>query len=433
MDLSLAAYNLALGLAGPAWPGLALGARLAGRWAQVGPRCGLYRDLAREDGPGVWLQAVSVGEVAVASAVAEELLDARPGLRLTVTSSTEKGLETARRVLGQKAAVAPFPLDLPWAVMAAASRIKPTVYASLETEIWPNLLGWLHRQGVQMLLLNGRLSPRSFPRYRKVRWLVEPALRRFAALSMIGPDDAARVIALGADPARVRVDGNAKYAGLLQRAKPEMLDRPAQLLALMGAPLLVAGSVRSGEEGPVLGALAKARERHPSAVLAVAPRHVENSGKWLAACGERGLKAERWSALGMDRPRQKDTAVVVVDVMGELMGIYGLARCAFLGASLVPLGGQNPMEPAAWGAPCCFGPSMEDFDDARQALVKAGAAREVAGEQDLAACWDWALTRSEEARAAGAAGRQVVAGWSGAAKTAAALILERLERREGRA
>ncbi|MFH1034281.1 MAG: glycosyltransferase N-terminal domain-containing protein [Pseudomonadota bacterium] len=429
MDPGLVMYNLALGLAGGLLPVARLGLGLAGRWDAIGPRLGLYRDLAPAGaGPRVWLQAVSVGEMSVAAAVARELWRLAPRVELTVSASTVKGLERASQVLGTQAAVAPFPLEAPWAVAAAWQRARPQVYASLETEIWPNQLAYFAHRGTALLLLNGRLSPRSFPRYQKVRPLVAGALRRFSVLSMIGPDDAMRAVALGAPPARVRVDGNAKYAGLLERANPRALAGLEEVLNLAGRPLVVAGSVRSGEEEPVLGAFQALLAAHPRAVLAVAPRHVERASRWLQACVRRGLLAQRFSGLSALGPRQEATQVVVVDVMGRLMGLYGLARTAFLGASLVRLGGQNPMEPAAWGVPCLYGPSMEDFADAVAALETAGAGQRVADGEALARAWRRHLDQPDLARQGGQAGRQAVAAWSGAAVTAAGLIVEQLDR-----
>jgi len=423
-------YNLAAGAASAFLPPVWLASRLAGRWGELWPRVGLYRHLApARPGPRVWLQAVSVGEVSVAAAIAEELFAAAPRLNLTVTASTAKGLEKARQVFAHRAAVAAFPLDLPWAVMAAAAKIRPQVYASLETELWPNLLARLQSRGSSLLLLNGRLSPRSFPRYEKLRWLVRPALRRFHRLSMIGEADAQRALALGADPARVRIDGNAKYAGLARRARPQAAQALAPRLALGQAPVLAAGSVRGGEEEPVLFAFASLLKEHPQAVLIAAPRHVEKAPRWLEACGARGLKAQLWSGLSNDNPRRPDCRVVVLDAMGVLMPLYGLTRAAFLGASLVPLGGQNPMEPAAWGLPVCYGESMEDFADAAQALEEAGAAVRLAGVEDLAAFWAWVLARPAEAAQRGEAARRVVERWSGSAGAAAQLILRELETR----
>ncbi|MFH1058169.1 MAG: hypothetical protein V1797_05740, partial [Pseudomonadota bacterium] len=241
-------------------------------------------------------------------------------------------------------------------------------------------------------------------------------------------EDAQRAILLGADRQRVRVDGNAKYAGLIDKARPALTAAPAARLALNEAPLLVAGSVRTGEEAPLLEAFGQVLASHPEAVLAVAPRHVERAPRWLAEAGRRGLNPAAWTSLSPEKPRPAACRVVVVDVMGQLMGCYGLGRAAFLGASLVPLGGQNPMEPAAWGLPVAYGPSMEDFADAAAALEAAGAARRVADAGQLAGFWLKSLERPEAAQTAGRAGRAVVAGWSGAARIAAELIVRELER-----
>ena len=282
MDLALVSYNLLAAGAAACLPPVWLGSRLSGRWGELWPRLGLYGDLAPAGpGPRVWLQAVSVGETAVARALAEELLARCPRVELTVTASTATGLARVRRDLAGLARAAPFPLDLPWPVLAAARKIRPQVYASLETEIWPNLLACLQRRGASLLLLNGRISPRSFPRYMKLRPLIAPSLARFDRLSMISPDDARRAEAiLGGPSPRVQVGGNAKYAGLVQRARPELLEEPAARLALGDSPLLTAGSVRSGEEEAVLGAFQRVLRRRPDAELAVAPRNRPTGAAW---------------------------------------------------------------------------------------------------------------------------------------------------------
>ena len=252
-------------------------------------------------------------------------------------------------------------------------------------------------------------------------------MRRFDKLSMITRLDAERALALGADRAGLRVDGNAKYAGLIQRADPEAAEGLRARLNLGQAPLLVAGSVRSGEEEPVLGAFAQLLQSHPQAVLAAVPRHVEKSPRWLQTCARLGIAADLWSGLSDETPRKPDTQVIVVDAMGVLMPLYGLSRVAFLGASLVPLGGQNPMEPAAWGLPVCYGKSMEDFIDAAQALEAAGAAKQVNHAGELTAFWSHCLASPGQADQMGQAAREVVRRWSDAARTAAGLILRELK------
>lgn len=432
MEPALALYNLAAAGAAAALPAVKLASVLSGRWGELWPRVGLYRFLApARPGPRVWLQAVSVGELAVARSIAAALLELEPRAQITVTTSTAKGMEQGPEIIGSLGRVAPFPLDLPWAVLAAARKIRPQVYASLETELWPGLTARLTAAGARCLLLNGRLSPRAFPRYRRVRPLIRPTLRRLSALSMIGDEDAKRVVALGADPARVFVEGNAKYAGLIERTGGGPDRETAARLDLGPAPLVVAGSVRSGEEEAVLGAFRQTIAIIPDAVLLVAPRHVERAPRWLARGRAQGLVPQLYSDLSSDSPRRPDCNLVVMDVMGRLMGSYPLARTALVGASLVPLGGQNPMEPAAWGVPVCFGPDMADFADAAGALLASGAATKVEGAGDLAAAWARDLARPEAARERGAAGREVVARWSGAARAAARRLAAALAQRGG--
>ena len=383
MDAGLLLYNgLVLG-ASAALPFVWLAGRITGRYAELWPRLGRYSDLPPAGPePRVWLQAVSVGEVGVARAIADELFKKVPQASLTITTSTEKGLEEAKKVFAVDAVVAPFPLDAPWAVAAAVQKIKPQVYASLETELWPNVFARAEKAGAEVMLLNGRISPRSHPGYLRARPLLASTVRRIRVCSMISPADAKRIKELGADPKRVRIDGNAKYAGLSGKVNDRLLDFPAGKLALARAPMIVAGSVRTGEEAPVLAAFSRVLHRHPRAVLAAVPRHVEKAPRWMETCRQLGLKAQLWSDL-QPWPRKPDTNVVVVDAMGVLFALYGLASAAFVGASLVKLGGQNPMEPAAWGVPVFYGESMEDFRDASQALSSAGAAAVVSDSEEL--------------------------------------------------
>lgn len=420
-------YNLAALSGATLLPPVWLASRLSGRFRDFWPRIGMYSQIApARPGPRVWLQAVSVGEVAVARALADELFKEIPNLNLTITTSTPKGLEKANQVLGDQAVIAPFPLDMPWSVAAACRKIRPHVYASLETEIWPNLLTWLKKSGATSLMLNGRLSPRSLPGYQKAKPFISYSLKHFKRLSMITEKDAERIISLGADPQAVTVEGNAKYAGLLDKVDPDRLKDLKKVFNLSNAPLLVAGSVRTGEETPVLGAFKEVCAKHPKAVLAIAPRHLENSAKWNAAAKKLGFSVELWSGLCPESPRRPETRVIVVDAMGLLFSLYGLAKAAFVGASLVKLGGQNPMEPAAWGVPVCYGPDMDDFTDAARALEEEGASQMVENSKQLAQTWDnWLQQRQSQP---GQAGARVVARWSGAAVKAAQIIHNELKR-----
>lgn len=406
--------------------------RLPGRWARVlgdlGRQAGFYRRLGPPpDGERVWLQAVSVGEVAVATAIARRLLDLRPGVHLTISSSTSAGLAAARRLLGDQAQIIPYPLDLGLFTRRAAAAVAPHLYAAVETELWPDLLHRLGRRECALMLLNGRLSERSFRRYQRTRPLWASCLGTFDRLCMISHEDADRAIELGAPAERVVVGRNAKYDGMLERAEAGAPRDMADRLALGGRPLLVAGSARGAEMTALIEGLRRVLAARPEAVAALAPRHPENRATWARALEEKGLAWRAFSRLSPASPRPEDVRVVLVDTTGDLFDLYGLASLAFIGGSLVPLGGQNPMEPAAWGVPVIFGPHMEDFSDAAQALVDAGGAVIVDDIDSLArACLAW-LDDPAAARAQGEAARRALAAWPFAADQAARLIVEQLQ------
>ena len=422
MHPSLYLYNI-LAVAGSfALPAFFLASALNPKLAQFRPRLGLQSHLPfiplKER--GVWLHAVSVGEVGVASAIVKALPTRH---NVTITSSTSQGLAYARKHLGLRNQVAPFPLDFPWAVKSAIQRLRPRVYVSLETEIWPNLLWELHKNKTKILMLNGRISPRSFPRYLKIKPLIAASLQLFSQLNMISQQDADRIITLGANPAKVRVGGNAKYAGLAERRDSASLYTLSERFNLQGAKLLVAGSVRGGEEEAVLRAFAAVKQKRPHTVLLLAPRHIKRAPGWLQAARQKGFNSLLWSELGQRGPQHE---VIILDEMGQLFSFYGLASAAFVGASLVNKGGQNPLEPAAWGVPMAFGPNMQDFNDAISYLLPEGGLM-VHNHHELAAFWLRCLQEPRYGQAMGAHGRQVVQANARAADNAAGLIDQYME------
>ncbi len=420
VDLARAGYNLlGLGLVGLGAPAGWIASRLSGRWGWFWPRMGLYRGVELAPGEArVWLQAVSVGEVEVAWAVARRLVEA--GVEVVMTSSTQRGLERARALAGAQALVLPMPVDVPWAVAAAVRAIRPTAYGSVETELWPNLSARLGAAGVVQVLVNGRISPRSFPRYSRLKALVGPVLGRLRSLGMISAADAQRVVALGAAPGRVEVVGNAKYALLADRLARAEPSRLAGRLGVQAEAVVVAGSVRTGEIVPVLEAFKLLLQGGQEALLVVVPRHEGRSWRWVEAARARGLGVVRWSELAALGRRPREAKVVVVDRMGLLLELYGLADAAFVGASLVELGGQNPMEPAAWGVRVCFGPDMSDFADEARRLLQAGAAEVVRDARELADAWARAIAMGP---APPEAARQLVAASRRAAARYAAMVL----------
>ena len=331
-------------------------------------------------GPCGWIHAVSVGEAITAAALVERIHHAHPALPLVVSTVTETG---ARVVCERLAGIAThrfFPVDLPCSVRRVVAEIDPAFLICMETELWPNLLRVLRARGVPVMIANGRISDRSFGRYRLVRPFLRRVLADVSVLAMRSDEDARRIIALGASPERVFVTGNLKIEGGSDPAGAA--DLWHRLLGLRpGRRVWIAGSTHRGEEEAVLEAHRAARAEHTGLVLVVAPRHPERVAEILKLAVARGWRAVRRS----DLPRQRsvgEDAIIVLDTVGELAQLYGIADVVFVGGSLVPAGGHNMLEPALRRKPVLFGPHTENFREAAALLESSGGAlvvRDAAG------------------------------------------------------
>ena len=341
--------------------------------------------LGRAAGPegvrgALWLHAVSVGEVGVALILARAL---PPEIPLLVTTVTPTGQERARTAFAGRAEVAYLPFDLGFAVRRFFRRHEPRALVLVEGDYWPLVLREARQRRLPIAVVNGRVGDRSFRRMRRLRRLLAPLFSGVDRFGVQSGQDRGRLAALGIEPGRIAVTGNLKY----ELAEPERQPRlEAALRELAGGrPLLLAGSTMPGEEEPVLGAFLAAGggER---ALLVLAPRHPERWNEVEALLRSRGIAAVRRSAL----PAEGRPAIVLLDSLGELAGLYRLAAAAFLGGTLVPTGGHNPLEAARFGVPLAAGPSMHNFRDMAEAFDKAGAWRRVKDAGDLAAAWrEW--------------------------------------------
>lgn len=379
--------------------------------------------------PSIWLHAASVGEVGVAAAIGNVLLENWPGCRLMISTIREQGYARARVLMGDRAVCFFAPLDLVGATRKALQSIQPDVLALLETEIWPNLIVGAHRRGARIALLNGRLSVRSIHRYYKVRGLMQYTLSHIDAFSMISTEDAQRIQSLGASVERLTVNGNAKFDNPAPQKDPDALHWASELLGLdEDTPVFVAGSTRQPEEQYVLDAYLEMRDVFPKCLLVIAPRHIERVDQICQWVADRGLAYQRRTDLGL-QDQSRSAPVVVLDTIGELSMIYHSADIVFCGGSLVPKGGQNLLEPAICGKPVLYGPSMEDFSDARDLIQRAGGGVTVDSVATLAsAALNW-LSNPHRAQAAGQAARQAIMPHRGAARKHADVIFKLLARR----
>lgn len=410
MLLSLIVYNLLVLFLAPIWAPAIVWRNVRRGRPPFGGRF-LPEDRRALAGKRViWLHCVSMGESGVGARLYRRLSPLLPGMTWVFTTTTPTGQATLHRLLDGAGPIRYFPIDLPWPVRGALRAVRPELLVLVETELWPNLIYWAHRHGAKVALVNGRISDRSMRGVSRLRWLLRPILSRIDLLLMQTALDAERIVRVGAPRERVRVSGNIKFD--LEPAVMARLDR--EVLGLAPGPILVAGSTHRGEEEVLLKALALIRAQGPAG-LVVAPRHLERLPEvraLLAASGVRwGLRSEPASS-----PRE----VLLVDTYGELPSFYRLATAAFVGGSLVPIGGHNPVEPSSLGRPVLFGPHMENFREARALLLEAGAAREVRSAEEIATAFRTIVADPAGGSAMGERGRAVVAASRGAAERTAA-------------
>jgi len=397
-------YSLLISCAAPLafatvlWRGL----RDRSYWQGLGERFGRGRALG--GGPSIWLHAVSLGEMTAAAPLVRALRSRYPESPVMLTCATPTGRVYARAQFGDSADVRFLPYDMPGAVARFFDRARPQVAIIMETELWPNLFGECVRRGVPLVLASARLSAKSVSRYRRLGGLFRGVLSGISLIAAQTDEDARRFLAIGAQPARTRVVGNIKFdlelnAGILARGR--------ELRASFGSTrsLWVAGSTHAGEEEQVLAAHEELLAYRPDALLLLVPRHPDRFSAVAELLRRRKVRfAQRSTGLMPDGA----TEVVLVDTVGELAALYASADVAFVGGSLVPIGGHNLLEPAALGVPVLTGPSHDNGQEIAALLIERGAALQVSNARELAAVLKRLLAEPEERQRMGAAGRHIV-------------------------
>jgi 3-deoxy-D-manno-octulosonic-acid transferase len=355
---------------------------------------------------------VSVGEAIAAAPLVEGLRRRYASLPLVITTVTHTGAAVVRERFPDQATHRFLPIDLPGPVRRTVDAIDPAFVIVMETELWPTLLRTLARRKVPVMIANGRVSDRSFRRYQLVRGFMRDVLADVSVFAMRSPEDARRIIALGAAPERVFVSGNLKHEAADD--PPGAAELWRRLLGVPnGAPVWIAGSTHRGEEEAVLAAHEAARRRFPDLTLVLAPRHPERVPEILGLVEGRGGSAVRRSEL--PRPRRSG-AVILLDTVGELAQIYGVADVVFVGGSLVEAGGHNMLEPAARGKPVLLGPHNENFRESAALLLGCGAAQTVRNALELGGELTALLADRALREQLGAAGRAAVASRHGAVR-----------------
>ena len=378
----------------------------------------------------IWIHAVSVGEVLTARPLISDLKRRYPNLRMFLSTTTMAGQQLARRSVQDVDAVFYFPFDLAFVVRRTLDLVRPRLFIMVETEIWPNLLRECRKRDVKTAVVNGRLSARSYPRYRMIRGFMRGVLEHVDRFLVQSEESARRFIDLGADPARVVVTGSLKFDSL--DLSPNALqararDRVLRYFRVGSArPVIVAGSTMKGEETAVLRAFRRVRTASPNTLLVLAPRHPERFGEVEQLVRSEGWKTAKRTDLAIDSEPRVD--VVVLDTIGELATVYQIGTVVFVGGSLVATGGHNVLEPAVFGKPIVFGPHMDNFAEIAEAFVSNGAGVQLAGEQQLDEAFLSLMSDPVRRARLGAAARALVEANRGAKEKSVTVLADLLPR-----
>ena len=359
----------------------------------------------------VWVHAVSVGEVLAARPLLRALAQARPDEPVVLSTITPAGFTVASQQ-GPHVIPVYFPLDLSGCARRALDTLHPACLLLIESELWPNALRIAASRGVPIAIVNGRLSPRAFARYRFMRPLLRGLFGQVGMFLMQSQADADRVLALGVPAERVRVTGSLKWdASLSIRPEPQTVRELAVRLGLGEHDMvIVGGSTHRGEEQPLLEAFQRLRASHPFLRLILAPRHMER----LAEVGELARRSGARAACTSSLPGAGAWDVALVDSFGQLPLYYALASVVVIGGSFIPHGGQNPLEATSVGKPVVFGPSMHNFETIAHQLLAHHAARQAAGPRELAALLAELVEHPEDAREMGRRAQELTERFQGA-------------------
>jgi 3-deoxy-D-manno-octulosonic-acid transferase len=378
------------------------GFRDRSQWEGFAERFGLGARVAGER--SIWVHAVSVGEVQAAAPLVNALHARFPDMPLVVTTGTATGRARARAIFGARVDVRYVPVDLPGAVRRFFNRVHPSLAVILETEIWPNLYHRCGGLGIPLVMASARISPRSVSRYRRLVGLFRQALSHGIFIAAQSEQDAERFRSIGASAARTHVVGNIKFDFSLP---PNIESQGAQLRRLLGMdrPVWVAGSTHAGEEQVLLAAHRSVRARFAQALLVLVPRHPPRFAEVAAALKEQGVNFVTRSS---GAPPSGATEVFLVDRLGELVTFYAAGDVAFVGGSLVPIGGHNLLEPASLGLPVLSGPNNFNSADVARLLVECGAVRLVDDATGLAEAIGQLLANPAARTAMGANGKKAI-------------------------
>lgn len=374
----------------------------------------------------IWLHAVSVGEVMAATELVRELRNALPTWVIAVSTTTETGQRLARERFGSQSPVFYLPLDFAVLIRRYLRTLHPELVVLMESELWPNLMDVCSSQGIALAVVNARVSDRSLPRYLRLKMLWRPLLTRVSLFLAQSRQNGDRLVRIGAPEDRVKVTGNLKYD--VRATGENAMTAILRERIPAGAKVVVAGSTLDGEERMLLAAWPKVLDEEPDAVLVLAPRRPERFGTVAALVEGAGFDVVRASELRTGNNRKGREGVILLDTIGDLASVYSLGTVAFVGGSLVKMGGHNPLEPARFGVPVLMGQSSENFREIVDAMRMADAIQ-IIETKEMAEALVMLLKHGDEARRLGERGHRVFQAEAGATARTVASLLDLLDRK----
>jgi len=374
----------------------------------------------------IWVHAVSVGETIAAIPLIRRLQQQYPNAMLAVTTSTPTGSDRVQAIFGESVYHVYAPYDLPGAVGRFLRRVRPELLIIMETELWPNLIGDCKRQRIPVVVANARLSEKSAAGYRRFSPLIKSMLRQITVVAAQHRDDGDRFLSLGLSRPQLFISGNIKFdIELDDYQRSQAMELRKQWIGGEDRLVWLVASTHQGEDEVVLSAFAELKKIHPSLLLVLVPRHPDRFDQVAQLCSSAGFSVCRRS---LGELPQADTAIVLGDTMGELPVFFGASDIAFVGGSLVPVGGHNLMEPAAWGVPVLSGPYLFNFSEASSLLKAVDGLKVATNASELALEVDSLLRDSVLRARRGAAALRVVEGNRGAMERLVAAITPLLSR-----
>ncbi len=374
----------------------------------------------------IWVHAVSVGEMKAAGILAPLLRKAFPSHTIVFSTVTHTGNKVAKTIATEKEGIFYLPFDISFITDRVVKAVKPEMFISMETEFWPNMVDSLYKSGARLILANGRISNRSYPRYKKGKFFISRLLNKFSLILMQSDRDAERIIALGAPKEKVSVTGNLKFDIPLLNFDNKRLELRKKLNLDENEILIIAGSTHKGEEEAVIDCFARLKKEYNNLRLLIAPRHIERAEEIENILTKTGFKSIRISNLFTNDERRTtndEQSVFLLDTIGELRSMYSAADIVFVGGSLVKKGGQNPIEPASLMKPIIFGKYTFNFQDVIKIFLENDSGVEVEDKEGLYSALKLFLDNPGYRKKLGVNARDTIAKNSGSSQRTIDLIL----------